>query len=113
SRAANTFHTYGTLAANNALAVTIEDGNGADAAAYALIGRDGKIADIVMTANGGGYTGTPTVSIAAPAAVSGVTVTQSTGSLTYHSELASSGGNALTRYMTRPVTLADDFDARD
>jgi hypothetical protein len=40
-------------------------------------------------------------------------VAQSTAVLDYNSEQGVSGGNGLTRYITRPVTLADGFDARD
>jgi hypothetical protein len=38
---------------------------------------------------------------------------QSAASLKYNSEEAPSGGNGLTRYITRSVTLAEGFDARD
>jgi hypothetical protein len=68
----------------------------------------------VLTANGSGYKTTPTIAIAAPTAPGGsYTLTQTQSVLVYNSELAASGGNGLTRYLTRPVTLADGFDARD
>jgi len=114
SRAANTWFRYGVVGGNNAIQLTIEDGAGVDANGYAIIGGDGKIESIVLTANGSGYTGTPTVTVPAPVDPGGDwDSTQTQAVLTYNSELSPSGGNGLTRYITRPVTLAEGFDARD
>jgi hypothetical protein len=114
TRAANTFHTYGDLGANNALDITITDGSGTDAAAYVTIGRDGKVDGAVVSDSGSGYIDVPTLTLAAPSACTGYTIAQTTAVLKYNTELdTQDGGNGLTRYMTRSVTLADGFDARD
>ena len=113
ARTANAFYTYGTPGGNNTVAIAITDTTGADAAGYATIGKNGKVSGFVLTSNGSGYIGTPAVTMAAPAGVGGYTLTQTGAVLAYNSELAPLGGNALTRYITRAVTLADGFDARD
>jgi len=113
SRAANVFHDYGTSGANNAVVVTITVGNGADASAYATVGRNGKLSNTVFSNTGSGYSGTPLLAVPAPDACTGYTIAQTTGTLSYNSELSANGGNALTRYRTHSVTLADGFDARD
>jgi hypothetical protein len=114
TRAANGYYTYGAMDGTGNVAITITDGNGSGANGAALIGRAGKITGVTLDANGSGYTGTPTITVVAPVTPGGAyTVAQSTGVLGYNSELASYGGNGLTRYVTRPVTLADGFDARD
>jgi hypothetical protein len=115
SRSANTFFRFGDpTGANSNVSVTISSGNGTGATGYATIGPDGRITGVVFTAAGSGYTGTPTVAIATPSNPGGSwTDTLTQGALVYNSELAPSGGNGLTRYITRPVTLADGFDARD
>lgn len=114
TRAANAWFTYGTMSGPNTLTLTIAGGNGdGTAAGYATVGRDGKVKSVTLTANGAGFTTTPTANVAAPAAASGYTLTQTAAVLVCESELSPTGGIALTRYITRPVTLADGFDARD
>jgi len=108
-----TWWTHGGGVSN--VALTIADGNGADAAGYISIGRDGRISSITLSDEGSGYTGTPTLTANASAAgANGYAATQTTAVLTYLSELTGTGGgNALTRYFTKSVTLADGFEARD
>jgi hypothetical protein len=113
TRIANTFWTYGAPLGNNTTTLTITDGNGTGATGYLQVGRDGKVSNIVMTAFGSGYSGKPIFTAGTPAVVAGYNVTQSTALIGYNSELGTFGGNGLTRYMTRPVTLAPGFDARD
>lgn len=114
SRSANVYYTYGAPGGNNTTTLTISGGKGTGATGYALVGRDGKVSGIITTANGSGYTATPTLTVAAPTVPGGAyTVPQSTATLGYNSELAGNGGNGETRYITRPVTLASGFDARD
>ncbi len=118
TRVANDYWTYGTLGGNNAVVSVITDGNGTSANAYAVVGRDGKIRGLNFSATdgsvGSGYTGDPVIAVVAPVAGGGdFTVAQTQAELQYNSELDPSDGNALTRYMTQPVTLADGFDARD
>lgn len=115
SRSANTFWTYGDKGANNAVGLTITSNTGVNAAGYTLIGRDGKVSGVILTANGSGYVGSPTLTVPAPVAVGGFDATlQSQAVLDFAGELKASGlGNGLTRYITRSVTLADGFEARD
>jgi hypothetical protein len=56
---------------------------------------------------------TPTLTVPAPAACTGYTHCANNGTACYNSELYPSGGNGLSRYITRPVPLADGFEARD
>jgi hypothetical protein len=99
---------------NSTIPLTITSDEGEDAVGYATIGRNGKIADITLTSNGVHYTDTPVITIAAPEVVAGFDAAlQTPAVLTYSSELSPSGGNGLTRYFTRAVTLADGFEARD
>jgi hypothetical protein len=114
TRAANTWFRYGVAGGNNAIVLTITGGNGSGANGYAIIGSDGQISSVVITPAGAGFTTTPTVTVPAPEAPGGsYTLSQTTGELVYNSELAPSGGNGLTRYITRPVMLSEGFNARD
>ena len=56
--------------------------------------------------SGSGYLISPSINIAEPGQTSNATAT-------YNSEDKQSGGNSLARYVTRPITLADGFDAGD
>ena len=117
TRASNTFWRYGTIGGNNTVALTLTGNtSGSGAAGYASVGSDGKLANVVLSAAGSGYVHTPVVTVAAPANAAGFSTSatlQSSATLNYNSELSPSGGNGLTRYITRTVTLADGFDARD
>jgi hypothetical protein len=84
-------------------AVTISGGNGSGATARANVTAAGVIDAIYLTNNGGsGYTTSPTVTIASGAAT-----------VTYNGEDTKSGGNAVARYITRKVILADGFESGD
>ncbi len=113
SRSANTWYRFGTLGGNNAVDLTISGGNGSDADGYVTVGADGLLGNVVFEVTGSGYSEQPTLSVAAPSACSGFSLTQTQGALTYNSEVGASGGNALTRYRTHAITLAEGFDARD
>jgi len=56
--------------------------------------------------SGSGYLTSPTINIAEPGQSTNATAT-------YNGEDQASGGNSLARYITRPITLADGFDAGD
>lgn len=115
TRSANTYYTYGTLGGNNAIALSITSNGATSASGYVTVARDGKLDDIVLVDDGANFIITPDVAIPAPntASAAGYTMTQTPGVITSASELSPSGGNALTRYITRPVVLAEGFDARD
>lgn len=103
TRSANAYATYNTVA----LTIGASD-MGSDAAGYAVVSgasttnASGIITSVVLTSNGSGYLTSPTVTPASGAAV-----------IKYHAEDWTSGGNALSRYIIKPVTLADGFEARD
>jgi hypothetical protein len=61
----------------------------------------GIVTSVVMTSNGSGYLTSPTVSLSGTAGIQ------------YRAEDWTSGGNALSRYIIKPVILADGFEARD
>jgi hypothetical protein len=116
--------TYGSHNANTSrVTMTVTGGNGSGAAGYAIIGTTGQITGVVFTSPGSGYTGTPILTVPAPVPypfgtgfeewIGVLSLPQTQGVLGFNSELAMSGGNGLTRYIIRPVTLADGFDARD
>lgn len=102
SRAANVYSTY----ANLTLTITASDA-GVNAVGYAVISAasasntSGILTDVVLTTNGTGYLTSPTVTVTG------------NGAIVYRGEDWTTGGNGLTRYITKPVTLADGFEARD
>ena len=102
SRSANTYATYDTAA----LTITASN-TGDDAVGFAVVSgastanASGIVTSVVLTSNGSGYLTSPTVSLSGTAAIQ------------YHAEDWTSGGNALSRYIIKPVTLADGFEARD
>ena len=90
--------------------VTISGGGGSGANAFAVVNvTTGNVTSIVLNAGGSGYTTSPTITIGAPPVPSGNTTAVSV----YNGEDKKSGGNSITRYMTRRVTLADGFDSGD
>ena len=114
NRSANTWFTYGTANSDNILTLTISGGNGAGAVGHAVIGRDGKVNAIVIDSKGFGFTETPVFTIPAPVVTGGVDVAlQTQAVVTSGSEVGNDNTIQATRYITRPVTLADGFEARD
>ena len=104
-----TITTAGSGYTGNA-AVTISGGEGSGANAYAVANvTTGNITSIIVDVGGSGYTTSPTITIAAPPVTSGNT----TAVVAYNGENKKSGGNAVTRYIMRRVTLADGFDSGD
>jgi hypothetical protein len=90
--------------------VTITGGGGSGANAYAVANvTTGNITSIIVDVGGTGYTTSPTITIDTPPVTSGNT----TSVVVYNGEDKKSGGNAVTRYMTRRVTLNDGFDSGD
>jgi hypothetical protein len=99
--------TGGSGYANSAdVTVTITGGNGFGATAQANV-VGGEIVDIEIVDAGSGYSETPTVTITAGSGGgSGATAVVA-------GETSKSGGNALARYITRRVILAEGFDSGD
>ena len=56
---------------------------------------------------------TLTSALSAPVTANTYALSGNTASIIYHSEDYQSGGNALTRYFTKPINLATGFDAKD
>lgn len=110
---ANTYATYGALGGNNVIDLTITSNTGSGATAYAIISRDGTVNNIVMLSNGSAYAANTTVSAPAPGVVAGYTLPQVTAVVEFNGEDGAAEGNGLSRYITKTVTLADDFDASD
>jgi hypothetical protein len=90
--------------------VTISGGGGSGANAYAVANvTTGNITSIIVDIGGTGYSTSPTITISAPPVTGGNT----TSVVAYNGEDKKSGGNSVTRYMTRRVTLNDGFDSGD
>jgi hypothetical protein len=86
--------------------VTITGGGGSGAVATATVASN-AITAITLTNAGSGYTTSPTITLT-PGSGGGTGA-----SVTYNGEDKKSGGNAVARYITRKVTLADGFDSGD
>jgi len=90
------------------IGLTISDYRGTGIAnAYATTNSTGSIVSVNVTDAGYGYINTATVVITADNA------TTTNGSIVITSEASSRGGPALAKYISRPVTLAEGFDAGD
>lgn len=73
-----------------------------------IVKANGEIEKINVTYSGSGYASTPTLTITDPNR-SG----NSNATIVIVGETSSRGGNALLRYVTKPVTLSAGFDAGD
>ena len=98
----------GTGYSTNANAVVTISGGGGSGATAAAVVTANVVTSVYLTANGSGYTSSPTITItdANTTPGSGVTVV-------YNGEDKKTGGNGSVRYITRRVTLADGFDSGD
>jgi len=94
--------TNGGSAYTSNASITITGSNGSSANAIGVF-ANGNVSSIIVDAAGSGYTGSITATISGGGG-SGATVSVA-------SELNSSGGNCLARYITRRVVLNDGFDA--
>jgi hypothetical protein len=101
----------GTLYSTNANAVvTISaptGANGSVALASAIV-TNNVITSVYLTSPGSGYITSPTITILDANTTPGTGAT-----IVYNGEDKKSGGNAVTRYITRRVTLNDGFDSGD
>jgi len=94
-------------------AITISGGDGSGANGFALANTDGSntINAIVLTQMGSGYVRTPTVVIQAPnfnGTTGGITA-----AATVSGEDSKSGGNILSKYITREIVLEEGFESGD
>jgi hypothetical protein len=83
-------------------AVSISGGGGSGATAHAIV-SGGAVTSVVVDNAGRGYTSAPTFSLSGGGGAGATVVYEGF-------ETDSHGGNALARYMTRRITLADDFE---
>lgn len=91
---------------NIAITITANEGSGATVVGVANV-ISGKIESIQVTNGGSGYVDEITATADAPPVPSGNT----TAVIAVEAETHSSGGPALSRYITRRVVLQDGFDA--
>lgn len=96
--------TLGGFAANANVELTITSAFGTGAVAFANANASGNITSIHLAASGYGYLDNVVVSI---------TSTGDYNVITVATETAASGGPAMAKYISRPVTLAPGFDAND
>ena len=76
-------------------------GGGGTGGVVTAVESGGAMTSVEVTSAGSGYYETPTIAITGAATA------------TVQNELASAGGNAKARYISRRVTLEDGFDAQD
>jgi hypothetical protein len=88
------------------VSVTISGGGGSGATAVANVVSN-TINAVYITDPGFGYTSTPTITVTAGSGGG------SGAQVIYNGETDASGGNAISRYITRRVTLTDGFDSGD
>lgn len=93
----------------NTTSVTITSANGYGSGATAVANVvSGVIKNIYITNGGSGYATTPTITVADANSSPGTGAT-----ITVGGETSSSGGNALSRYITKRVVLNQGFDSGD
>ena len=80
--------------------------DGVQATAVAVLNSANQVSNVVFTNIGSGYYETPNITF-------GVVTSATNAAANITGETSASGGNALARYITRKVTLADGFDATD
>jgi len=95
---------------SNSNVVTISSNTGTGALVYLVTnGVSGNVVGLNVAASGSGYYDDFTISIPG----TGYGTISSNASIVLNSEYDSSGGPCLARYITKPITLADGFDAGD
>jgi len=95
---------------SNANVITITSSSGTGANANVRVDGNGNVIGIYVTSSGSGYLDNFTISY--PDTGNSSTVT-SNATIELNSEYDSSGGPCLARYITKPVKLADGYDAGD
>ena len=90
---------------SNANAITITSSTGSGATANLIVDGSGNVVAINVTSSGSGYTDDFTISY--------YTHPTTPATIVLNSEYDSSGGTCDAKYITKPITLADGFDAGD
>lgn len=94
----------GTLSSPDITVSAPDEAGGAQAFVSANV-QSGNIVSVYVTTAGSGYTTTPTITVSATA--------NTTATVAVSGETSPNGGNALSRYLTYPVTLAQGNDSGD
>ena len=92
---------------SNSNTITVTSNTGSGALVYLVVNdaANGNIVGVNVASSGTGYTDKFTMSI--------TSATGSNGSIVLNTEYDSSGGPCDARYITKPIVLADGFDAGD
>jgi hypothetical protein len=90
---------------SNANTITITSSTGSGATANLIVDGSGNVVAINVTSSGSGYTDDFTISY--------YTHPTTPATIVLNSEYDSSGGPCDAKYITKPITLADGFDAGD
>jgi hypothetical protein len=90
---------------SNANTITITSSTGSGAVANLVVNDSGNVVAINVTSSGSGYTDDFTISY--------YTHPTTPATIVLNSEYDSSGGPCDAKYITKPITLADGFDAGD
>jgi len=90
---------------SNANTITITSSTGSGAVANLVVNGSGNVVAINVTSSGSGYTDDFTISY--------YTHPTTPATIVLNSEFDSSGGVCDAKYITKPITLADGFDAGD
>jgi len=100
--------------ANANITILLASSNGTGAVVRALANSTGHINTIIVPDGGYGYTDTITFFSANGNTGSTITAANGTGAtIVINSETSPFGGPAISKYISRPVTLAEGFDAGD
>jgi hypothetical protein len=97
----------------NSNVIVITSSTGTGFTSNVSCSASGNITSIIIDAVGSGYIDDFTVSIGANSAYPAVAASGSGAEIVVNSEYDSSGGPCLARYITKPIILADGFDAGD
>jgi hypothetical protein len=96
---------------SNSNTITITSSTGSGATANLIVdGVNGNVIGINVTSSGSGYTDNFTISYPNTSTTANVTAN---ATIVLNSEYDSSGGVCDAKYITKPITLADGFDAGD
>lgn len=93
----------------NANVVTITSSSGTGATANLSVDANGNVLSVYVSSPGSGYLDDFTISFAD----TGNSLITSNATIVLNSEYDSSGGPCLARYITKPIKLADGYDAGD
>ena len=93
----------------NANIVTITSSSGTGATANLSVDANGNVLSVYVSSPGSGYLDDFTISFAD----TGNSLITSNATIVLNSEYDSSGGPCLARYITKPIKLADGYDAGD